>query len=140
LLACILVPSLPTTLLAIHPHHASGIGFFDIQGVKKGPGPPPISAPIKHKQMNPILFTNILSTILNDPRKTVHPVEEHALHVVKGQVLLHLDNRLLDFVTRDKLPILENSFQHPKEPKVTRAWVRRIRSLWHSEKIILPEL
>jgi hypothetical protein len=64
-----------------------------------------------------------LSTILNDPGKTAHPIAIDALHVIQSEVISRFRNRLFDFVTRDKLPILEDSFRHAKAPKVTRAYV-----------------
>jgi hypothetical protein len=39
---------------------------------------------------------NILSTLLNDPRKTAHPVAEDALHVMKDEVISDLRSRLFD--------------------------------------------
>jgi hypothetical protein len=68
-----------------------------------------------------------------------HPVAEDALHVIESEVIPHIRNRIFDFVTRGTLPILEDSFQHVKEPKITRDYVRRMRWMRHSEKMILPE-
>jgi hypothetical protein len=108
-------------------------------GQRKSRAPPPISAPMKHKQVNPILFMNILSTILNGPTKTARPVAEDALHVVKRGVISHLRNCHFDLATRRKLPILENSVQYPKEPTVRQGHVQRMRWVWHSEKMVLLE-
>jgi hypothetical protein len=55
--------------------------------VKKVTGPTPISAVSKQKQLNPILFDNVLILMLNDPGETAHPITEDALHVIKSEFL-----------------------------------------------------
>jgi hypothetical protein len=70
---------------------------------------------------------NVLSTILNDRRKTAHRVAEDALHVVKSEGISDVRTRLFDLVTGGKLPIVKNSYQHPKDAKVTPLHLRRQR-------------
>jgi hypothetical protein len=69
---------------------------------------------------------NILSTILHDRRKTAYPIMEEALPLVETEVIPHIGNWRFDFLARATVPILENSFQHAKGSKVTRAYVGRI--------------
>jgi hypothetical protein len=88
--------------------------------VKKVTGPTPISAVSKQKQLNPILFDNVLTLMLNDSGETAHPIVEDALHVIKSEMIPLFCNCGRDFVTRRKLAILQDSFQHSKKPKVTR--------------------
>jgi hypothetical protein len=52
-------------------------------GVRKVPGSPPISMFAKLEQAKSLLFSNILSPILNDSGKTSHPAQEDALHLIK---------------------------------------------------------
>jgi hypothetical protein len=50
----------------------------------------------------------MLSIILSEPAKTPDPVPEHALDVVKSEVISYLCNRVLNFITRGKLSISQD--------------------------------
>jgi hypothetical protein len=62
----------------------------------------------RHEEVNLVLFTNILSIILFDPGKTPDPVPEHALDIVKSEVIPYLYNRVLNFITRGKPSISQD--------------------------------
>jgi hypothetical protein len=59
--------------------------------------------------VNPTPFINVLSTILNDLRRTADPVAGDARHVVKGEVISDLLSALFDLLPRGELPIIEKS-------------------------------
>jgi hypothetical protein len=50
----------------------------------------------------------MLSIIVSDPGKTPDPVAEHALNVIKREVIPYLCNRVLNFITRGKLSISQD--------------------------------
>jgi hypothetical protein len=52
---------------------------------------------------------------------TPDPVPEHALDVVKSEVISYLGTRVLKFITQGKPSISQNLFEHLKKSKV--AWV-----------------
>jgi hypothetical protein len=112
--------------------------LHDISG-QENPREVSSSALSKHGQGNSIALRNQLSIILNHTGKTAHPVVEEAPHIINSEVIPHIRGHVFDFVTRGKLPILEDSFQNAKEPKVTRTYVQRIRGIRDSEKARLPE-
>jgi hypothetical protein len=89
-------------------------------GCPESPRPIPISTRSRHEEANLVLFTNLLSFILNDPGKTPDPVPEHPLDVVKNEIIRYLCNHTLNFITREKLSISQDLRSHPKEPKI--AW------------------
>jgi hypothetical protein len=74
-------------------------------------------------EVNLVLFTNIIFTILGDPGKTPNSVPEHVLHVVKSEVIPYLCNRVLSVINRGKFSISQDLLEHPKEPKVARAYI-----------------
>jgi hypothetical protein len=75
------------------------------QGVQNVPGPIPVSTCSQHEESNLVLFADILSIILSDPDNTPDPVPEHALNLVKSEIIPYLRNRVLNFITRGKLSI-----------------------------------
>jgi hypothetical protein len=81
----------------------------------------PILPRSRHEETNLVLFTDILSISLSDPSKKPDPVPEHTLDVVKSGTVPDLCNRVLNFITREKLSIFSDLLQHLKEPKI--AWV-----------------
>jgi hypothetical protein len=48
---------------------------------------------------------------------------KEALDLIECEVIAGHGNRLFNFIMRMKLSILQDSFQHPEEPKVARAQV-----------------
>jgi hypothetical protein len=104
--------------VALLPHRPEYYRLYRVS--RKSPAPIPISTCTRHEEMNLALFANILSSILSDPGKTPDPVPEHALDVVKSEVIPYLCNRVLNFITRGKLLISQDLLSHPKEPKVAR--------------------
>jgi hypothetical protein len=63
------------------------------------------------------------SPVLNDPSQSVHPIVKDVLDITECEVIPGHRNRLFNFIVRRKLSIIQNSFQHPEEPKVARAQV-----------------
>jgi hypothetical protein len=68
----------------------------------------PVSTCSRREEASLVLFTSTLSIILTAPGKTPGPVPEHALDVVKSEVIPYLCNRILDFITRGKLSISQD--------------------------------
>jgi hypothetical protein len=86
----------------------------------------PVSTLTKHEEIIPYLLKIILSAILNDLRKMAHLPAEDARYVIKIEVIPRRCNRRINFIICVKLAILQDFFQHIKEPKVVRAYVWRI--------------
>jgi hypothetical protein len=57
-----------------------------------------------------------------------YSVVEGALNFTESELIPDLRNRFFNFVTRVKLAIFQDSFQHSKEPKVT--WLYVWRTEW----------
>jgi hypothetical protein len=74
----------------------------------KSPAAIPVSTCSGHEEANLIWFANIPSIILSDPGKTPDPVPEHALDVVKSEIIPYLCNRVLNLITRGKLSISQD--------------------------------
>jgi hypothetical protein len=81
----------------------------------------------------------ILCTLLNDPGEAARPMAEDTVPVIKSAVIPRHRNRTFDFVSRGKLPILQDFFQYANEPNVTWASLWRIRWVRNSEKMMLLE-
>jgi hypothetical protein len=77
-------------------------------GCLERPGPIPISTCSRHEEANLVLFSNIVSIIIGDPGKTPDPVPERALDVVKSDAIPDMCNRVLNFITREKLSVSQN--------------------------------
>jgi hypothetical protein len=107
--------------LAVHMELKSGSNEH-IQGVKKVSGPPLIPSLNRHKQTDPSLFRNVLSPVLNEPSKLVHQIVKDALDLIECEIIPGHRNRLFNFIMRMKLSIVQDSFQHPEEPRV--AWAQ----------------
>jgi hypothetical protein len=62
-----------------------------------------------------------------------------ALDLIECEAIPDYRNPLFNFIMRMKLSILQDSFQHPEEPKVSRAqvwgmgWVRQSRNVMLAE-------
>jgi hypothetical protein len=101
-----------------------------LQGVKSAARPRPTSTFAELEQANSLLFSNILSHILNDPGKPSYPFRRTLCTSSKARpfrisVIASSFHRL-------KLPILQASLQHAKWPKVTKASAWRARLVQHS--------
>jgi hypothetical protein len=93
------------------------MGDINIQGDKKTPGPPILRFTACEETISH-LFNNILSSILNNLCKTVHPAVEEALHFIESEFFFDFRNRLFNFISRVNFGIFSGSLQHFKERKV----------------------
>jgi hypothetical protein len=62
-----------------------------------------------------------------------------ALDLIEYEVIPGHCNRLFNFIMRMKLTILQDSFQHPEEPKVVRVQVWRTEWVRQSCNVMLVE-
>jgi hypothetical protein len=85
-----------------------------IQSGKKVPDPPPILRFTTCDEAISFLFTNMLSSILNNPCKTAHPVVKDALHFIESELISDLRNRLVNVVARVEPAIFQEPLQHSK--------------------------
>jgi hypothetical protein len=116
--------------------YRSGLPFVITRG-KERPGPPPISTFMKHKHSISFLFVTILSSVLNDPCQTAHPVLEDARDVIKSEVIADPRHGFFDFIAWVELLLLQNSFQHTKELKITWTYVWRMGWVLKSGDVML---
>jgi hypothetical protein len=86
----------------------------EIHGGEKVPDSPLILRSTRCAETSSYLFNDILSPILNNSCKTVHPVVEKALHFIESEFISDLRNCLFNFTARVNLAIFfETPFNIP---------------------------
>jgi hypothetical protein len=81
----------------------------------------------------------VLSPVLNDSSKSVHPIVKDALDLIECEVIPGHDNRSFNFIMPMELSIIQDSFQHPEEPKVARTQVWQMGWVRQSCKVMIIE-
>jgi hypothetical protein len=85
-----------------------GPSVWKYRAFRKSPASIPIATYSQHEKANLVSFAKILFIILSDSGKTPDPVPEHALDVFESEVISYLCNRVLNFITREKLSISQD--------------------------------
>jgi hypothetical protein len=122
---------------------SSNSRFSKCWGCKESSSYLPIAPLSKLGQANPIWFIRLLSSILNDPGQTAHPVLKYVLDEVRNERLSHSCNLLSDLIIWLQLPILHDFLQRTKGWKGTWInvlpieWVQRSERWWNCISIAL---
>jgi hypothetical protein len=74
----------------------------------------------------------MLSIVSSDPGEALDPLPEDALNLPESEVIPTFVNAMQNLLMALELSILDLVLQHPKQAKVARTYVSRIRWVWSS--------
>jgi hypothetical protein len=74
----------------------------------------------------------VLSIVSSDPGYALDPFPEDALNLCESEVIPAFADGRQNLLLALELSMLYLVLQHPKQPKVARTYIRRIRWAWSS--------